>query len=823
MARQGPEMGEVAVLRRTILLLLSAAAIWAGSLLAPLASPAAQDDLPAGLSMQADVAFDGYFKYGEWLPVWVDLENSGPDLDVEVRVGLAGSWGKTTFAAPVELPTGSRKRVPVYVLPNNYSHELQVELVSGDEVLGTRTVPVSPRVNVTYLVGLVTPQRGALNLLLGASLPGQNRILDLVDVSLDELPERPEALRSFDCLVFNDVDTSSLAPEKAAALEAWVLQGGRLVVGGGAGARRTAAGIPESLLPVVPRAEVELDSVAALAELAGGEAIRMPGPFLAATGDAAQGQDLAVAGDLPLVRERLVGAGSVDWVALDLSAAPFNGWSGTTAFWERILAPGATYPPWLAQDMSPRQMQAGSMSYALTNLPALDLPSVQGLAVLLAVYIAFVGPVNYLVLRRLKRLHLAWVTIPLLTVLFAGGAFGLGYALRGSDIILNKVSIVAPQADGNASMRSYVGLFSPAQHSYELQIPGAHLLSPLNPDYNPWGGGGLSTAGEIVFVQGQSGAVRGLGVNQWSMQALMVEGTWPGFGQISSDLRLEGGSLTGRVRNDTGYTVEDAVLILGNGFVRLGDLAPGQEAAVKMVVGDMTSQAFGSPISYRLFEEAFSQPGPNGPPREAQLKQSLVDGLFNQGGKFGSLAGTPWTAGNLQGVYFIGWLDQALPDVQVEDRAPAQQAISLVHAPLAYELPEEGAVSLPPGLIAGSLLEAPQEGGYCGPPGTTAVYIGRGEAVFEFRAPLPGELEVEQLNLTLRTDGGWWQSPTVAMYDWTAGDWADMGEMSPGTVALADAGHLVSDDGRVRVRMSAESGGGGGCMYVDLGVDGTRR
>ena len=229
MARQGPEMGEVAVLGRTILLLLSAAAIWAGSLLAPLASPAAQGDLPAGLSMQADVAFDGYFKYGEWLPVWVDLENSGPDLDVEVRVGLAGSWGKTTFAAPVELPTGSRKRVPVYVLPNNYSHELQVELVSGDEVLGTRTVPVSPRVNVTYLVGLVTPQRGALNLLLGASLPGQNRILDLVDVSLDELPERPEALRSFDCLVFNDVDTSSLTPEKAAALEAWVQQGLSLI------------------------------------------------------------------------------------------------------------------------------------------------------------------------------------------------------------------------------------------------------------------------------------------------------------------------------------------------------------------------------------------------------------------------------------------------------------------------------------------------------------------------------------------------------------------------------------------------------------------
>jgi len=677
-------------------------------------------------------------------------------------------------------------------------------------------------VNVTYLVGLVAPERGALALLLGASLPGQNRIVDVVDVSLAELPERPEALHSFDCLVFNDVDTSSLAPEKAAALEAWVQQGGRLVVGGGAGARRTAAGLPESLLPVVPRSEVALDSVTALTGLAEGEAIRVPGPFLVAAGDMAEGHSLAAEGDLPLIRERLVGSGSVDWVALDLATSPFDAWSGTTPFWERLLAPGAAYPPWMAQDMSARQMQAGSMTYALTNLPALDLPSVQGLALLLAVYVLVVGPVNYLLLRWRKRLHLAWITIPLLTILFAGGAFGLGYALRGSDVILNKISIVGPQADGNAAMRSYVGLFSPSQQSYEIQVPGAHLLSPLNPEYNPWGPGGLATTGEMVFVQGQSGAVRGLAVNQWSMQALMVEGSWPAFGQISSELRLDGQSVTGRVRNDTGYTLNDSVLILGNGFVRLGNLAPGQEAAIKMEVGDVTSQPFGSPISYRLFEAEFNRPGPNGVSREVQLKQTLVDSLFQQGGKFGASPISLSNAGALQGLYFLGWLDQAPPEIQVEGRTPMQQAISLVHAPLAYELPEDGAVTLPPGLISGTLLEVPQEGGFCGPPGTTAIYIGRGQAVFEFRAPLAGELAIEQLNLTLRSDGGWWQSPTMAVYDWTADDWADMGQMALGTVALADAGHLVSDDGRIRIRMASE-GGGGNCVYVDLGLEGTRR
>ncbi|MEJ2266612.1 MAG: hypothetical protein P8X95_24460, partial [Anaerolineales bacterium] len=42
--------------------------------LAQLAS--AQDQRP-GLSMSAEPAFGGYFKYGEWLPIWVQVENSG--------------------------------------------------------------------------------------------------------------------------------------------------------------------------------------------------------------------------------------------------------------------------------------------------------------------------------------------------------------------------------------------------------------------------------------------------------------------------------------------------------------------------------------------------------------------------------------------------------------------------------------------------------------------------------------------------------------------------------------------------------------------------
>ena len=782
------------------------------------------DGPPPGLTMEAEAAFDGYFKYGEWLPVWVHLENSGPDLQAEIRARVTGGGGTRTFAAPAPLPTGSRKRIPVYVLPNNFSHQLEVQLVEGDDLLVSRKIPVEPRPNNSYFVGLVAPERGALSLILGAPLPGQERSKEFIDLSPAGLPERMEGLRSFDCLILNDVDTASLTPEQGATLEAWVRQGGRLVIGGGAGARRTVAGLPDSLLPFVPRGLVEVDTLPGLADFATAAEVRVPGPFVVATGEPGEGHTLAAQDDLFLVRERAVGSGYVDCVALDLAVSPFDAWTGTTAFWERLLSPGATYPEWLPPDMSLRQMRSNQMTYALSNLPSLDLPSIRGLGVLLVLYAVLVGPVNYFVLRWRKRLHWAWITIPLMTVAFSAVAFGLGYALRGSDLILNKIAVIELQPDGVAGVSSYLGLFSPARQSYEIEVKGDGLLAPLNPDYNPWGPGGVNTVGEMVFLQGDPGRVRGLTVNQWAMQTFMTEGVWADFGRIVSELWSEGNALVGSVRNETTHALTDMVLVLGNRFVRLGDVPPGEEVPVMM---NLSSLARERPISWQLFKEQFIQPGPGGPPREAQLKQTVVDSILGQGGNFGPISSVPFGSGgrSLQGLVLLGWLDEAPPEVQVSGRKPAQQTTALLYMPLSYRLPDEGDVSLPPGLIPGWLVEMPVEGGLCGP-GATSVYIGRGQATFEFQMPEGvRDVQIEKLMLVLRSEGGWEQPPDMAIYDWDAEAWAKLDDPVMGINVFSDAAGLVgvvNDDGLVRVRLSSEVGRGGGCLYVELGLEGKR-
>jgi hypothetical protein len=354
--------------------------------------------------------------------------------------------------------------------------------------------------------------------------------------------------------------------------------------------------------------------------------------------------------------------------------------------------------------------------------------------------------------------------------------------------------------------------------------------------------------------------VRGLAVNQWSMQTFTVEGLSTDLGPLSGDFRLEGERLVGTVRNGTAYTLKDAVLILGNQFTRLGDLAPGQELSAGLSLREMLSMSAGPPVVYRIFEKEMSQVGPTGPPREAQLKQSILEATLQPGGWAldpaisSTRAGAPAQVGGLKRLLLLGWLDQVPADglntmnVRAADRASilvgddpspsrrsgeplaAHKTTALAYTSLPFRLMDGQAASLPPGLLGGTLLEMPVEGGQCGQPGTTAVWIGRGQAVFQFQLPddLPA-FRVQELELFLGTDSGIMVPPAVSIYNWEQGTWTELSNHTMGINRIPAAEALVSPAGlpsgvaagTVRVQLSLE-GMQGGCYYVELGFKGER-
>ena len=132
--------------------------LWLAALLL---RPTAQDD---GLTLSARAGFDGLFKESAAVPVVVSARNDGPLIEGEIRVAVDSSdGGEVIYTAPVSLPTGSDKRVTLYVHALPFAGDLTVQLVSGATVVAaveTNALNMTPRDDLLY--GVVTADPGGL-------------------------------------------------------------------------------------------------------------------------------------------------------------------------------------------------------------------------------------------------------------------------------------------------------------------------------------------------------------------------------------------------------------------------------------------------------------------------------------------------------------------------------------------------------------------------------------------------------------------------------------------------------------------------------------
>ncbi len=770
--------------------------------------------------------FGGYYKYGEWLPLRATVTNTGADLRAELRVAIQSGNTRTSYAVPAPLPSGAHKEITLYVLPPSFARSLTVDLIADDQVIASAQANVYAIRNITYVVGVIAPDPDPYKVMAGMDLDEGRRPVEVVPFPLADLPERAEALRTFDALIIADSDTLSLSPAQADALRMWVGHGGRLILAGGPGAERTLAGLPADLRPAELH-RATLSELIMLAEFAHVEPLSPGGEFAAAIPAPSFGRGLVVQGNQTLVSEKRLGKGWINYLAFDPARSPFAAWAGMRAVWATLLTPGSAYSPNLPPDASEAQVMAQRLAYTVTNLPSLDLPSIHWLVILLGLYIVLIGPINYLVLRRWRRLDWAWLSIPALTVAFAGMSFGIGYGLRGGEVILHQISVVQKTSPGSpAQIRSYVGIFSPSRRAYTLEVGDGALVSLLNSEPERFGGPFEPTS--MTIVEGNPTMVHDLAINQWAMQGVQIEQIAPGEEwEIAANWKYDGAHVKGTLHNGSSYNLTDLVAVVGSRYARLGDAPPGirLDIAAKLEGGD----AVGPPFPYALFEKLW-QPGDTAPPRDLMLKQSLLSGVFE--GPNG-----PYPPA---GLTLIAWLDRSPITVAIADdkahcpapclrkafsqpRAVGHHQTTLLVLTLPLDLSGQE-VTIPPGMIAPRLLESQGEAGICGPGGR--VYLGpTGKATLEYLLPpeLLGMTITEMtlsIVLTVDPSAG---IPTAALYDWEAGTWVEQRNLRRGDNAIERPGRFIHpDNGALRLQLSGEGFRGSDCILYELSLKAAR-
>ncbi len=694
--------------------------------LGPLAVPAAAADGDAP-TMEARVLLGGHARVGSWMAIEVRLRNDGPSVVGELRLA-GGPESRTRFGTPVDLPTGSDKLYLLYAQPPGFGREIEVELVEGDDEIASVKAPFAVRETTQLVVAIVAEQPQGI--IAGLDLMPNQQQQAPVTLALGpaDLPSRVEAWGAVDRVIWQDVDSNQLEPAQLDALRGWLAGGGRLVIAGGTAGPATLSGFPDTILPYRPLGTTEAAPESLASVL--GEIPETATDVLALSGELIGGRALATVGDRVVAAERPYGSGLVTLIGFDPATPWISDSSAAEGLWRRLLPPRSSSGFVISDD--------NQLISAVSQLPVLALPPIGGLLALLGAYILLIGPVNYLVLRRLDRREWAWVTMPLLIVVFAVGAYGFGAALRGSNVIVNEVAIVrgAPGAtDGTAQV--YLGVFSPSRETYQLSVPGGALLSaPLSGDVF----GGEQAATSLDVLQGEPARIRNLSVGFGSLRAIRAE-TPTTVPLVEADLELVDGRLTGTIRNASEERLEKPAVVLGSTVSVLKDLEPGESATIDV---KLAPTFFGQGISDKVVGSVFFPD--QGRQSEQVIRQYVRHTIIDQ------ITYDPMSGISNQlpsdGPVILAWGTRDVLDVEIEGQVPRRTGNVLYY--LSAGLTIRGETLFTQDLLRSSVVETDAMFFNKDP---WSMNFGQGSATLAYR-PIPFEGTFEPTKVVLNLGFG---------------------------------------------------------------------
>jgi len=691
------------------------------------------------VEMTVQVSNESRVKQGGWVTVVVDLTNLGGEMEGELVVESTGDFSHPQYLVPITLPAGGRKRIPVS-LEAMGNQPIQVELRTDGQVVDRERVNLIWLAPQTTMIGILSDDElgiPALNQLKS----GQLQTTQVVRLNAATFPDRAALLQGYDAIALSRFDTSTLSPEQLRALEVWVGRGGTLLLAGGPEWKRTMAALPESLLPVEVTGvrEVALDPLAGLTtkELSGrgsvSEAVLL------------KGDSLVESEGVPLVTSAMLGAGHIVYVAFDPGLTPVVGWGGQAELYNRVLVGvGRGVQDW-------PDSRTWMLQEALKRIPDWGLPGVWTIVAILGSYMLLVGPVTYLVLKRLDRREWGWAVIPALSVLFVGMVYLIGFG-RVEPLISHLITVTELSPGTKAgTMTSYVGLYAPTRERLSISLENAKLVKPFN--NGPGVGAGRLSA---RVVAGDQTSLELLNLTNYSMGGFSMEHDIAVTGGLELvDAKLEANRLTGRVHNGLQTPVEEVVVIAGGTAHLVQRLEPGETSA------EIRIPLNGSPTTFDPRMGPGSVVIRGGLPinespdsaRRSMMRDFVIESVATRAAS---------------GILLMGWANEPPVAQSLPELGKQVTGANLVYAVLPMPIGDSGG-NLPAGVVLGQPVDPKQtdwsSNGYLLRPGTHH---------FSLMLPPLVEAQVESVTLYASVFGDP-ASLTIAVKNQQTGEWRTFG------------------------------------------------
>lgn len=609
-----------------------------------------------GITLTARVGFTGNCKTDHWIPIQVTVENKGADINGRIQAAYTnGKGGDSIYGQEISLPSNSRKEVFLYLYPDGYLDKPNVNLTVNGQLITKTPLTIACIPEESLVIGLITDTPNAFSKLGALSAPnGYTRIAAL---RINNLPDRPEGWETLDGLVISAVDTGALTDAQRGALKGWLAQGGKLVIAGGPKWQNVASGLDE-FLPLALNTTQTVSGLSSLQNyLKSPDSLDGKNAILAVGQTRANATVLVSEGNSPVLAHSQIGFGHVYYLAADPGVEPLSNWGGISNLYASLLAPTSNHPVWMTSTIN-----TYSANQALSALPALGLPPTIYVLCLLGAYILVIGPINYVILRAIKRQEWAWFTIPAFVLLFTGVAYLSGYWIRGARPILNRLTVVQAW-DGVelAQARSLVGIYSPGRTRYTLNAGNDFLSFPFDSNSQSL----QSNQGWLSLQQGSDVLLPDVLVEASGMKSASFNGQLPALDiaqKLTLTLGSAGPSIKGTITNNSKYTIKSLRLKTTDNTIVLGDLKPGDNKNVQMSFR-------ASPQDIQIFDfQGYSGYGTyyaSSNAEDQEVRQNALMSAVLSGEQSYTASVGKVTAG----MYLTGWVEEALLPISVQGQA----------------------------------------------------------------------------------------------------------------------------------------------------------
>ena len=538
--------------------------------------------------VSAEIGFNGVYIVEKETPIKIKIKNNGNDFQGEVSMKVytqiknedMGETGRyVIYYQDIDLASGAVKEYSLDSAISTVNSTIEIEITDKkDEVVYRNNFPVTALSPDTIATAVITDNASGMDYIKSLNLY-DDVIVDYTTseqiflFTKDNFPKTKSILDNFKNIVISDFDTKSLSTEQINALYEWLESGGNIVIGTGQNEMRSLSAFSENF--GITATNPTPKNFNTYSELTGMYTCDILGEGL---------QTVVEDNGNSLFVHKSYGGGNIIVATFDMALSPFSGYiRGSEIIKTAFDNSGITF------EGGTEYFENNNYSNvdAAKKVPLKDNGSLNIIFIIVVVYIIVIGPVLYFILKKKDKRELGWIAIPAISIIFTLVIFGIGKTSFYNNNILGVTSTVEIKngtSYGNAEIA--INAKSPDAGNVSVELSENIPINLIDDRYYSYSDKDICM-GKINV--GENKKISFLETEKWSDNYFMTEKNINMGGEFKLDAELIGDTIKLYIKNNTTHNFENAIVVIGNFSVQIGDINAQTEFEKDININDQSN------------------------------------------------------------------------------------------------------------------------------------------------------------------------------------------------------------------------------------------